>query len=174
VAETGVVMSIYLDHATREIAAERALKGAPFTRSDLRKAIILGAVERVRPKMLIIVAIIAGLLPILLSKRAGSEVMRRIAVLMISGMVSSTVVTLVVIPAIYALIKRFNLPREAGAEAAALGSNKTPAAEPATHIAFAVAPEIDLGAIKHGAKIAFTLIRGADGPYFIDQMRAAE
>ena len=93
---------------------------------------------------------------------------------MIGGMASSTVLTLVVIPAIYSLIKGFNLPREAGAEAAALGSSKTPAAEPPTHMAFAVAPEIDLGAIKHGAKIAFTLIRGADGSYVIDQIRPAE
>ena len=68
-------MLIYLDHATREIAAERALEGAPFTRSHLRKAIMLGAVERVRPKMMPVVAIIAGLLPTLWSTGAGSEVM---------------------------------------------------------------------------------------------------
>ncbi len=70
---------------------------------------MLGAVERVRPKMMTVVAIMAGLLPILWSTGAGSEVMQRIAVPMIGGMTSSTVLTLVVIPAIYALIKGFRL-----------------------------------------------------------------
>ena len=66
---------------------------------------MVGAVERVRPKMMTVVAIMAGLVPILWSTGAGSEVMQRIAVPMIGGMVSSTVLTLVVIPAIYALVK---------------------------------------------------------------------
>jgi Cu(I)/Ag(I) efflux system membrane protein CusA/SilA len=66
---------------------------------------MIGAVERVRPKMMTVVAIMAGLVPILWSTGAGSEVMQRIAVPMIGGMVSSTVLTLVVIPAIYALVK---------------------------------------------------------------------
>ena len=64
-----------------------------------------GAVERVRPKMMTVVAIMAGLLPILWSHGTGSEVMQRIAVPMIGGMVSSTILTLVVIPAIYAIVK---------------------------------------------------------------------
>ena len=66
---------------------------------------MVGAVERVRPKMMTVLAIMAGLLPILWSTGTGSEVMQRIAVPMIGGMVSSTVLTLVVIPAIYGLIK---------------------------------------------------------------------
>ena len=66
---------------------------------------MVGAVERVRPKMMTVVAIMAGLLPILWSTGSGSEVMQRIAVPMIGGMVSSTVLTLVVIPAVYALVK---------------------------------------------------------------------
>ena len=66
---------------------------------------MLGAVERVRPKMMTVVAIIAGLVPILWSTGAGSEVMQRIAVPMIGGMVSSTLLTLIVIPAIYAVVK---------------------------------------------------------------------
>jgi Cu(I)/Ag(I) efflux system membrane protein CusA/SilA len=66
---------------------------------------MVGAVERVRPKMMTVVAIMAGLLPILWSTGAGSEIMQRIAVPMIGGMVSSTVLTLVVIPAIYGLVK---------------------------------------------------------------------
>jgi Cu(I)/Ag(I) efflux system membrane protein CusA/SilA len=111
-AETGVVMLIYLDQALREIREVRKAEGAPFTRADLHEAIMLGAVERVRPKMMTVVAIMAGLVPILWSTGAGSEVMQRIAVPMIGGMTSSTILTLVVIPALYALIKGFDLPQE--------------------------------------------------------------
>jgi len=114
-AETGVVMLMYLDQAMKEIAAECAIKGTPFTQADMRRAIMLGAVERVRPKMMTVVAIMAGLVPILWSTGTGSEVMQRIAVPMIGGMVSSTMLTLIVIPAIYALIKGFGLPREVNA-----------------------------------------------------------
>jgi Cu(I)/Ag(I) efflux system membrane protein CusA/SilA len=71
-----------------------------------------GAVERVRPKMMTVVAITAGLLPILWITGTGSEVMQRIAVPMIGGMVSSTILTLVVIPAVYALIKEAGLGRQ--------------------------------------------------------------
>ena len=77
---------------------------------------MVGAVERVRPKMMTVVAIMAGLLPILWSTGTGSEVMQRIAVPMIGGMVSSTVLTLIVIPAIYGLVKGRGLPRKAVAE----------------------------------------------------------
>ncbi|GLI95134.1 efflux RND transporter permease subunit [Methylocystis echinoides] len=115
-AETGVVMLIYLDHAMEEIKEEREAEGALFTRADLHESIMLGAVERVRPKMMTVVAIMAGLVPILWSTGAGSEVMQRIAVPMIGGMASSTILTLVVIPAVYALIKGFGLPRGAGVE----------------------------------------------------------
>jgi Cu(I)/Ag(I) efflux system membrane protein CusA/SilA len=111
-AETGVIMLIYLDHAMHEIAAQQAAAGQAFTRADLYRAIMLGAVERVRPKMMTVVAIMAGLLPILWSTGAGSEVMQRIAVPMIGGMVSSTLLTLIVIPAIYALIKGYALPHD--------------------------------------------------------------
>ncbi len=104
-AETGVVMLIYLDHAVREVKAECDAQEQAFTKADLNRAIMLGAVERVRPKMMTVVAIMAGLLPILWSTGTGSEIMQRIAVPMIGGMVSSTVLTLIVIPAIYALIK---------------------------------------------------------------------
>jgi copper/silver efflux system protein len=97
-AETGVIMLIYLDHAWDEVRAEVAAAGRVPTRADLYRAIMVGAVERVRPKMMTVVAIMAGLVPILWSTGAGSEVMQRIAVPMIGGMVSSTVLTLVVIP----------------------------------------------------------------------------
>jgi copper/silver efflux system protein len=104
-AETGVVMLIYLDQALAERRALCAAEGRAFTRDDLRAAIMQGAVDRVRPKMMTVTAIAAGLLPILWSTGTGSEVMQRIAVPMIGGMASSTVLTLLVIPAIYALVK---------------------------------------------------------------------
>jgi Cu(I)/Ag(I) efflux system membrane protein CusA/SilA len=108
-AETGVVMLIYLDHALHEVKAKCASENRPFTHDDLRQAIMLGAVERVRPKMMTVIAIIAGLLPIMWSAGTGSEVMQRIAVPMIGGMLSSTVLTLIVIPAVYGLIKGWRL-----------------------------------------------------------------
>jgi Cu(I)/Ag(I) efflux system membrane protein CusA/SilA len=109
-AETGVVMLIYLEQAMAEVRRERELEARPFSRADLHHAIMLGAVERVRPKMMTVVAIIAGLVPILWSTGTGSEVMQRIAVPMIGGMVSSTLLTLVVIPAIYGLVKGWQMP----------------------------------------------------------------
>jgi Cu(I)/Ag(I) efflux system membrane protein CusA/SilA len=108
-AETGVVMLIYLDQAFTDLQATRALEGDEFTRDDLYAAIMTGAVERVRPKMMTVVAIMAGLLPIMWSHGTGAEVMQRIAVPMIGGMVSSTVLTLVVIPAIYAVVKQASI-----------------------------------------------------------------
>jgi copper/silver efflux system protein len=109
-AETGVVMLIYLDHAAKELQAKCAKEARPYKRADLYDAIMIGAVERVRPKMMTVVAIMAGLLPIMWSTGTGSEVMQRIAVPMIGGMVSSTLLTLVVIPAIYGLVKGWQLP----------------------------------------------------------------
>jgi Cu(I)/Ag(I) efflux system membrane protein CusA/SilA len=116
-AETGVVMLIYLDNAAREMHAECLLEKRPFTRDDLYRAIMVGAVERVRPKMMTVVAIMAGLLPIMWSTGTGSEVMQRIAVPMIGGMVSSTLLTLIVIPAIYGLVKGWRLPTRVPARA---------------------------------------------------------
>jgi Cu(I)/Ag(I) efflux system membrane protein CusA/SilA len=112
-AETGVVMLIYLDHASREVQAECLVEKRPFTRDDLYRAIMVGAVERVRPKMMTVVAIMAGLLPIMWSTGTGSEVMQRIAVPMIGGMVSSTLLTLIVIPAIYGVVKGWRLSAQA-------------------------------------------------------------
>lgn len=108
-AETGVIMLIYLDHALSEVRARCDAQGRAFSRADLHEAIMLGAVERVRPKIMTVVAIMAGLLPILWNTGTGSEVMQRIAVPMIGGMVSSTVLTLLVIPAIYGLVKGWSI-----------------------------------------------------------------
>jgi Cu(I)/Ag(I) efflux system membrane protein CusA/SilA len=104
-AETGVVMLIYLDRAWQEIRARCVAEGRSLSGDDLHAAIMQGAVERVRPKMMTVVAIMAGLLPIMWGTGTGSEVMSRIAAPMIGGMISSTVLTLVVIPVLYALVK---------------------------------------------------------------------
>ncbi len=112
-AETGVIMLIYLDHALTALRRQREAEGQPLTVSDIYAAVMEGAVERVRPKMMTVVAIMAGLLPILWSSGAGSEVMRRIAAPMVGGMISSTVLTLIVIPALYALVKEAGLRRAA-------------------------------------------------------------
>ena len=99
-AETGVVMLIYLDHAWKARAA-----GGRDSIRDLYQAVMEGGAERVRPKMMTVTAIIAGLLPILWGGGAGASVMKRIAAPMVGGMVSSTLLTLLVIPAIYSLWK---------------------------------------------------------------------
>ncbi|RPH98908.1 MAG: efflux RND transporter permease subunit [Lysobacterales bacterium] len=116
-AETGVVMLIYLDHALKDIAERRRSEGGTLGLADLHMAIMHGAVERVRPKMMTVVVIIAGLLPIMWGSGTGSEVMRRIAAPMVGGMVSSTILTLLVIPAIYYLVKRASLNGKADAPA---------------------------------------------------------
>ena len=121
-AETGVVMLIYLDNALTELKQQREREGRPFTGDDLYAAIMSGAVERVRPKMMTVAAIMAGLLPIMWSHGTGAEVMQRIAVPMIGGMVSSTVLTLVVIPAIYFVVKGFALRREPAKQPVSLGT----------------------------------------------------
>lgn len=113
-AETGVVMLIYLDHAWEAIKTQRQSEGRSPSTTDLYAAVMEGAVERVRPKMMTVVAIMAGLLPIMWSRGAGSEVMSRIAAPMVGGMISSTILTLAVIPAIYALVKEWQLRRSIG------------------------------------------------------------
>jgi Cu(I)/Ag(I) efflux system membrane protein CusA/SilA len=106
-AETGVVMLIYLDHAW---TARTAAGGRP-TLHDLYDAVMEGAVERVRPKMMTVTAIMAGLLPILWGGGTGASVMKRIAAPMVGGMISSTILTLIVIPAVYSLWKEWELGR---------------------------------------------------------------
>jgi len=110
-AETGVIMLIYLDHAWEAVKVKCRLAGRDPDASDLYEAIMEGAVERVRPKMMTVVAIMAGLLPIMWSRGTGSEVMSRIAAPIVGGMISSTILTLAVIPAIYALVKQWRLKR---------------------------------------------------------------
>jgi Cu(I)/Ag(I) efflux system membrane protein CusA/SilA len=104
-AETGVIMLIYLDEAYHR----RAAAGEMRSLADLIAAVHEGAVERLRPKLMTVTAIMAGLTPILWGSGAGADVMKRIAAPMVGGMVSSTVLTLVVIPAIYLLWRRLSL-----------------------------------------------------------------
>jgi Cu(I)/Ag(I) efflux system membrane protein CusA/SilA len=106
-AETGVVMIIYLDQAYETMRKEKG----KFTASDLYDAIMHGAVERVRPKMMTVSAIIAGLLPIMWSSETGASVMKRIAAPMVGGMVSSTILTLIIIPILYELWRGYELGR---------------------------------------------------------------
>ncbi len=110
-AETGVIMLIYLDHAWEAVKAKCRAEGREPGVTDLYAAVMEGAVERVRPKMMTVVAIMAGLLPIMWGTGTGSEVMSRIAAPMVGGMISSTMLTLAVIPAIYALVKQWRLNR---------------------------------------------------------------
>jgi Cu(I)/Ag(I) efflux system membrane protein CusA/SilA len=113
-AETGVVMLIYLDQALQAVKAKRELAGQKLTLEDLYGAVMQGAVYRVRPLMMTVVAIMAGLLPIMWGTGTGSEVMRRIAAPMVGGMISATILTLIVIPAIYAVVKEFGIRRGEG------------------------------------------------------------
>jgi copper/silver efflux system protein len=111
-AETGVVMLIYLDEAF-----ERARRdtGGPVEPGRLAEAVRDGAVERLRPVMMTVTAIIAGLAPILWGEGTGADVMKRIAAPMVGGMVTATVLTLAVIPAIYLLWRQWQLREGQGA-----------------------------------------------------------
>jgi Cu(I)/Ag(I) efflux system membrane protein CusA/SilA len=106
-AETGVIMLIYLDHAYRA----REVAGTLQSLADIDAAVEHGAVERVRPKMMTVIAIMAGLIPILWSQGVGADVLKRIAAPMVGGMLTSTVLTLAVIPSVYSLWKERLLAR---------------------------------------------------------------
>jgi len=110
--EIGVVMLVYLKQAMKnhQLAAEKA--GRALQREDLESAVHDGALMRVRPIMMTVAAIIAGLLPIMLGSGTGSEVMRRIAAPMVGGMVSATILTLAVIPAVFLLWQKHQLGRD--------------------------------------------------------------
>jgi Cu(I)/Ag(I) efflux system membrane protein CusA/SilA len=101
-AETGVVMLVYLDHAYED---KRSEMGGAITMQGLHDAIMEGAVDRVRPKIMTVLSTMVGLFPLFWGHGAGADTMRRIAAPMIGGMVTSTILTLIVIPAIYAIWK---------------------------------------------------------------------
>jgi Cu(I)/Ag(I) efflux system membrane protein CusA/SilA len=125
-AETGVIMLVYLDQAYEE----RGRRGLLRDRADVDAAVEYGAVERVRPKLMTVTATIAGLLPIMWSAGAGADIMKRIAAPMVGGMVSSTLLTLVVIPAIYSLWKEWEVRRNSARSGSAHIETKTQEPEP--------------------------------------------
>ena len=103
--EIGVLMLVYLNQSYEKLRAEAAKEGRKFTRADVRQAVMEGAGLRVRPIMMTVFAIVIGLVPIMIGSGTGSEVMQRIAGPMIGGMISTVLLTLLVIPAIYTLWK---------------------------------------------------------------------
>jgi Cu(I)/Ag(I) efflux system membrane protein CusA/SilA len=130
-AETGIVMLVYLDQAwAARVAAERT------TAADLDEAVLEGAVERVRPKLMTVATTVIGLLPIMLGTGTGASMMKRIAAPMVGGMISSTLLTLVVIPAVYSLWRESQLRRRAAPPAPAVES-KSPALPAAENAAAA-------------------------------------
>ncbi len=116
-AETGVVMLIYLDESYRRRHEAGQLRGP----RDVADAVLEGAVQRLRPVMMTVTAIIAGLAPILWSAGTGADVMKRIAAPMVGGMATATVLTLVVIPAVYFLWRSWGLGRGAGGKSVSTG-----------------------------------------------------
>jgi len=111
-AETGVVMVMYLEQAWQVRRQRAGAEGREPTRTELREAIVEGALLRLRPKLMTVVTIIAGLLPIMWGSGTGSEVMRRIAAPMVGGMISATVLTLLIIPSLYLIVNGWRLGRE--------------------------------------------------------------
>jgi len=115
-AETGVVMLLYIDNAFKD----RMRSGEMNSKEDLRTAVMYGAVERVRPKLMTVTTTIVGLLPIMWGHGTGSQVMKRIAAPMVGGLITSTILTLIVIPAIYYLWRgrKFKEKEEGNGDAA--------------------------------------------------------
>ncbi len=107
-AETGVVMLVYLD----EVFSRRAGQGSMQSIKDLYESIIEGAVERVRPKIMTVATTLIGLLPVMWGSGAGSQVMKRIAAPMVGGLISSTILTLLIIPVVYLIWRKRHLNTE--------------------------------------------------------------
>ena len=101
-AETGIIMHVYLDLAYKK---HRREKGRALTPKELYDAVIEGAVLRVRPKLMTVLAMGAGLMPLLWSTGTGSDVMKRVAAPMVGGLVSSFALELLVYPALFAIWK---------------------------------------------------------------------
>ncbi|MBS0299802.1 MAG: efflux RND transporter permease subunit [Proteobacteria bacterium] len=110
-AESGMVMLTFLDQALAAITTKRKAIGEKVAIEDLYEAVVQGAVYRIRPVMMTIAGSVIGLLPVMLSTGTGSEVMRRIAAPMVGGMVSATILTLIIFPAVYAVVKEIPIRR---------------------------------------------------------------
>ncbi len=109
--EIGVIMLVYLNHALNNRKELLEKRNQSLSITDLQEVIVEGSLLRIRPIMMTATAIIAGLLPIMLGSGTGSEVMRRIAAPMVGGMLSATALTLIVIPAVYLVWKKYALIR---------------------------------------------------------------
>jgi Cu(I)/Ag(I) efflux system membrane protein CusA/SilA len=108
-AETGLVMLVYLDQACQSAIEQRRAAGQEASAAQLNEAVALGAVDRLRPVMMTVAGSIVGLFPIMWSSGTGSELVRRIAAPMVGGMVTATLLTLIVIPAAYAVLKEIGV-----------------------------------------------------------------
>ena len=106
--ETGIVMLVYLDEVFKRKKAENQMN----TAADLHAAIVEGAVDRVRPKIMTVATTLIGLLPVMYGNGAGSQIMKRIAAPMVGGLISSTIMTLIIIPVIYDLWKTWELNKK--------------------------------------------------------------
>jgi Cu(I)/Ag(I) efflux system membrane protein CusA/SilA len=104
-AETGIVMLLYLDLSFNQWHQE----GRINTLQDIRDSVMEGAVKRIRPKIMTVSVILAGLVPIMFSNGTGADVMKRIAAPMIGGVVTSTILELIIYPAIYVIWKERGL-----------------------------------------------------------------
>jgi len=111
-AETGVVMLVYLDESFNRRKAE----GRMNTEDDIHEAIVEGAVDRVRPKLMTVATTLIGLLAVMYGAETGSQVMKRIAAPMVGGLISSTVLTLVILPVVYDIWKRWALRYQSNTE----------------------------------------------------------
>jgi len=107
-----MVMLTFLDGALASIAATRKAASEKVTAEDLYEAVVQGAVYRIRPVMMTIAGSVVGLLPVMLSSGTGSEVTRRIAAPMVGGMLTATMLTLIVFPAIYAMVKEWSIRKQ--------------------------------------------------------------
>jgi Cu(I)/Ag(I) efflux system membrane protein CusA/SilA len=121
-AETGVVMLVYLDEVYERFKKEGRLKSL----SDLKIIIVEGAVDRVRPKLMTVATTVIGLLPIMFGTETGTRVMKRIAAPMVGGLISSTILTLVIIPAIYLLWKQVQHRNDLAPAESAVKPNDNP------------------------------------------------
>ncbi|MBX9915821.1 MAG: efflux RND transporter permease subunit [Nitrosomonas sp.] len=110
-AESGMVMLTFIDQSLTTLARQRKAMTEKVTLADLYEAVIQGAVYRIRPVMMTIVGSVIGLLPVMLSVGTGSEIMRRIAAPMVGGMVSAAILTLIIFPAVYAVVKGVSIRR---------------------------------------------------------------
>ncbi len=110
-AESGMVMLAFIDQALTTITQQRKALAEKITLTDLYEAVVQGAVYRIRPVMMTIAGSVVGLLPVMLSTGTGSEVMRRIAAPMVGGMVSATILTVIIFPAVYAVVKEMSSRR---------------------------------------------------------------